>query len=425
MAPNELSASAAAAAIAAGKLSATALAEACLVHIDEREPVVKAWEHIDRAQVLAQAKARDAEPPRGPLHGVPVAIKDIIDTADLPTEYGSPIYAGHRPTIDAACVALVRRAGGIILGKTVTTEFAAFQPNKTTNPHNPKHTPGGSSSGSAAAVADFHAPLAFGTQTAASITRPAAFCGVVGFKPSFGTYPIAGIKPFAWSFDTLGTFTRTVDDALLMWRALQAGDAPTVAPAPKHPRVGVCQTPYWSAAAPEARDALGLAGRKLAAAGVALESVELPGWFDTLQETHKVILEYEGTRNLAYEAEPPRASKLSPGLKAMVEAGWRRPPGDYLDARRAMARAQQEFAALIGRFDALMAPAAPGEAPAGLGWTGDPIFSRLWTLLHVPALNLTATKGPNGLPVGVQFIGAFDGDLGLLQLGRTFSEALA
>ena len=424
-APNELSAGEAAAAIASGRLTATAVADACLARIDQRDATVKAWVNIDRARVMAQAKQRDAETPRGPLHGVPVAIKDIIDTADLPTEYGSPIYARHRPAVDAACVALVRRAGGIILGKTVTTEFAAFQPNKTTNPHNPGHTPGGSSSGSAAAVADFQAPVAFGTQTAASITRPAAFCGVVGFKPTFGTYAIFGVKPLAWSFDTLGTFTRTVDDALLMWRALQAGDSPAVPSTPKRPRVGVCQTPFWSLAAPEAREALSLAGRKLSSAGVELVPFELPRWFESLADTHKLVLEYEGTRSLAYECEPPRIDKLSPSMRAMVDSGWQRAPQPYLEARAAIARAQREFASLIEGFDAVMAPAAPGEAPAGLGSTGDPIFSRLWTLLHVPALNLTVTRGPKGLPVGVQFIGCFDGDLQLLQLCRTFEEALA
>lgn len=424
-APNELSASEAAAAIAAGRLKSAELVEACLRRIEAREPVVRAWVQLEAGRAMAEARARDAEAPRGPLHGVPVAIKDIIDTADFPTAYGSPIYEGHRPGLDAACVALVRRAGGIILGKTVTTEFAAFHPGKTTHPLNPAHTPGGSSSGTAAAVADHQVPVGFGTQTAGSITRPSAFCGVVGFKPSFNSYSLAGVKAEAPSFDTLGTIGRTVDDALLMWRVLQAGEAPPLAPLPARPRIALCRTPWWAAAAPEAHNAFRLAGQKLAGGGFEVEEVELPGWFETLIDTHKFVLEYEAARAFAFEAEPPRRDKLSPGLRAMVDQGWRLAPADYLKARHAMARARQDFAALISRYDALMAPAAPGEAPRGLTATGDPLFSRPWTLLHVPALNLTVTKGPNGLPVGVQFIGALDADVALLSLGRRLAECLA
>ena len=422
--PNELSASEAAGAIAAGRLKSAELVEACLARIEAREPTVKAWVRLDARRAMSEARARDGEAPRGPLHGVPVAVKDIIDTADFPTGYGSPIYDGHRPGADAACVALVRRAGGIVLGKTVTTEFAAFHPGKTTHPLNPKHTPGGSSSGTAAAVADRQVPVGFGTQTAGSITRPSAFCGVVGFKPSFNTYSLAGVKAEAPSFDTLGTIGRTVDDALLMWRVLQAGDAPTPPPAAR-PRIGLCRTPFWSAAAPEAREALQLAGKKLAGAGFEIDEVELPDWFGTLVDTHALVLEYEAARAWAYEAEPPRRDKLSAGLRVWVERGWTRTPDSYLAARQAMARARQEFAAVMSRYDALMAPAAPGEAPLGLDATGDPIFNRLWTLLHVPALNLNVTKGPNGLPVGVQFIGALDADLALLALCRRVEECLA
>ena len=424
-APNELSASEAAAAIAAGRLTSADLVAACIARIEAREPTVKAWEQFDAARALAAARARDKETPRGPLHGVPVGIKDIIDTADFPTAYGSPIYAGHRPRADAACVALVRRAGGIIMGKTVTTEFAAFYPGKTANPHNPKHTPGGSSSGSAAAVADHQVPVAFGTQTAGSITRPSAFCGVVGFKPSFNTYSWCGAKAEAPSFDTLGTIGRTVEDALLMWRVLQAGDAPASPSLPARPRIGLCRTPFWSAAAPEAREAFRLAGQKLAAGGYELEELELPARFESLLETHKFVLDYEAARTWAYESEPPQRDKLSKPLRAMVDRGWTLKPADYLEQRRAMARARLEFTAIVQRYDAVMAPAAPGEAPLGLEATGDPVFSRMWTLLHVPTFNLTVSKGPNGLPVGVQFIGGIDGDLALLNLGLRLSECLA
>jgi amidase len=419
---HELSATEAASAIAAGKLTATKLVEACLAHIEAREPTVNAWAHLDRAHALAQAKARDAEKPVGPLHGVPVGIKDIIDTADLPTEYGSPIYAGHRPGYDAACVALVRRAGGIIMGKTVTTEFAAFHPGKTTNPKNPAHTPGGSSSGSAAAVADFHVPVAFGTQTAGSINRPAAFCGAVGFKPSFGTYAMNGVKPEAPSFDTLGTIARTVEDTRLMWRVLQAGNLPAETPLPARPYIALCQTPFWSAASPPAREAWRLAGQKLAAADFDVDEVELPEWFETLEATHKLVLDYEAARTLAYEFETPRRDKLSDEFREMLERGYSHTPQRYMEARRDMVRARKEFAEIASRYDALMTPAAPGEAPAGLGATGNPVFQRLPTLLQVPSLNVPVTVGPKGLPLGVQFISAFDTDLSLLQLGQQMTE---
>src|SRR6266478_6832973 len=211
--PLSLSARVAAQEIAAGRLAAEALVTACLDRIAARESVVGAWHHLDPDAALAAARQRDAEPPRGPLHGIPIAVKDLIDTAETPTGYGSPIYEGHRPAADAACVALARAAGAVALGKTVTTEFACFTAGKTANPHNPAHTPGGSSSGSAAAVADGMAPLALGTQTAGSVIRPAAYCGVVGYKPSFGLINRAGVKPLADSLDTVGVFARTVEDA--------------------------------------------------------------------------------------------------------------------------------------------------------------------------------------------------------------------
>lgn len=425
MDPNRLSARAAAQAIAARKLSSIELVTACLGRIAEREPLVKAWAHCDPDEALAEARARDAEPPRGPLHGVPIGVKDIIDTADMPTEYGSPIYARHQPVWDAACVALVKRAGGIVLGKTVTTEFAARHPGNTTNPHNPAHTPGGSSSGSAAAVADFMMPIGFATQTAGSIIRPAAYCGAVGFKPSFATYANAGIKPYAVSLDTLGTITRHVDDALLMWEVLQGVPVPKGPPLPARPRIGLCHTPFWSAADAAAVDAFQVAGRKLAAADYDLDMVELPSWFETLNRVQAQVQSYEGARAFAYELAAPRRDLVSTSLREMAENGWRVSPGEYIAARAAMTRARQEFASLVERFDMIMAPATPGEAPAGLGSTGDPVFNRLWTLLHVPSVALPVTKGPKGLPVGVQFVGRFDGDLQLLELARRLERVLA
>src|SRR5215216_600925 len=250
--PLSLSAREAAQQIAARRLSAEALVAACLDRIAAREAAVGAWHHLDREAALEAARQRDREAPRGPLHGLPIAVKDLIDTADMPTGYGSPIYQGHRPAADAACVALARSAGAVVLGKTVTTEFACFTPGKTANPHNLAHTPGGSSSGSAAAVAESMAPLAFGTQTAGSVIRPAAFCGIVGYKPSFGTIPRAGVKMLCDSLDTVGTMARNVADAAF-FAGVIAGrpELRDVAPSEAPPRFGLYRTPMWDEAGPE------------------------------------------------------------------------------------------------------------------------------------------------------------------------------
>jgi len=422
--PNQLSARAAAQAIAGKKLSSVELIEACLARIAEREPTLQAWAFLHRDLALKQARARDAEAPRGPLHGVPVGVKDIIDTADMPTEHGSPMYKGHRPVIDAACVALVRRAGGIILGKTVTTEFASSPPAKTRNPINPNHTPGGSSSGSAAAVADFQIPIGFGTQTAGSVVRPAAYCGLVGFKPSYGTYAVSGMKLLAHGVDTLGTLTRNVDDTLLMWEVLHAGPA-GAARLRERPRIGLCHTPFWSEAQKPAVEAFEAASRRLAGTGFEIEVLEMPSWFETLREDHRVIAEYESARNTAFECAPERFHLHSPTMQAARERGWKLSPERYAAARAAQLRAQQEYAALTANFDALMMPSAPGEAPEGLATTGDPVFNRLTSLLHVPAICLTVMKGPHGLPVGVQFVGAVGNDRAVLELARRAEACFA
>jgi len=256
--------------IAERRLTAEALAAACLDRIEAREAVVGAWQYLDREQVLATARRRDAEPPRGPLHGIPIAVKDLIDTADMPTGYGSPIYRNHRPTADASCVALAKAAGAVVLGKTVTTEFAAFTPGKTANPRNPAHTPGGSSSGSAAAVADGMVRLAFGTQTAGSVIRPAAYCGVVGYKPSFGLINRAGVKPLADSLDTVGIIASTVEDATFFAGALSERPALRhLAVRSEAPRFGFYRTPMWNQAEPETVAALEAARAALERAGAA------------------------------------------------------------------------------------------------------------------------------------------------------------
>jgi Asp-tRNA(Asn)/Glu-tRNA(Gln) amidotransferase A subunit family amidase len=420
--PNAWSASAAAAAVATGKITSKELVAACLDRIVAREPEIGAWAYVDPDRALAEARARDGEAARGPLHGVPVGIKDIVDTADMPTTYGSPIYAKHRPAIDAACVALIRRAGGIPLGKTVTTEFAYFAPGKTRNPRNPRHTPGGSSSGSAAAVADDMVPVALGTQTAASIVRPATFCGVVGYKPTIGMYPLAGIKSFAASFDTLGTLTRTVDDAILMWRVLHGHDA-QIPPRASPPRIALCRTPQWAHAEPATAEAFATAARKLREAKAIVTELELPAGFAGLVDVHKRMMAFESAG--AYATEHARQpDKLSPQLVELIELGLAQPVAAYLDDRRTQEAAKRELAAIMADYDAVLAPAARGEAPEGLGATGDPIFSRMWTLLQGPNIALPVQRGPSGLPTGIQLVGAYAADPAFLATARWVEERL-
>lgn len=420
---NRLGAAEAASAIAAGRITSQALVRACLDRIAAREAEIGAWTSLEPDRALDAARRCDSARDRGPLHGVPVGIKDIIDTADLPTGYGSRIYEGHRPAWDAACVALIRRAGGIVLGKTVSTEFAYFSPGKTANPRNPRHTPGGSSSGSAAAVADAMVPAALGTQTAASVIRPAAYCGIVGFKPSFGVLPLAGIKPFAPSFDTLGTMTRSVADARLMWSVLN-GVAPAAGGSVRAPRIGVCRTPQWPAAEAATREALDAAARAFAAGGARVAEMDLPSVFDDLAEVHKGIMAFEAARAYAHEYATRRRD-LSARLTELIEAGLALPWDGYLALRRRMEEAKRAFAEVMAGWDALLAPAAPGEAPEGLDATGDPVFSRMWTLLQVPCLTLPVLSGPAGLPVGIQLVGTALADGKLLDIGEWASERLA
>ncbi|MGH7112935.1 MAG: amidase, partial [Stellaceae bacterium] len=319
--PRSLSAREAARQIAEGKLTAEALVGAYLDRIAERESVVGAWEYLDRARALTEARQRDREPPRGPLHGVPIAVKDLIDTADMPTAYGSPIYRGHQPAADAACVALARAAGAVVLGKTVTTEFATFTPGKTANPRNPAHTPGGSSSGSAAAVADGMAPLALGTQTAGSVIRPAAFCGVVGYKPSFGLISRAGVKPLADSLDTVGVLARTIDDAAFLAGVLTERPASRHLALPPHaPRFGLYRTPVWNEAEPETAAALDAARAALERAGARVEEIAIAPEHHGLSEAQDKIMGFETVRALADE-RLRHGAELSPRLAQLLDAG--------------------------------------------------------------------------------------------------------
>lgn len=407
-----LSVSEAAARIAEGSLTSVALVEACLQRIAEREAAVGAWIHLDPEQALAEARARDAQTTsRGPLHGVPVGLKDIIDTASMPTAYGSPIYEGHRPARDAKCVEQLRAAGAVILGKTVTAEFATYHPGKTANPRNLTHTPGGSSSGSAAAVADNHVPLTLGTQTAGSIIRPASFCGVIGYKPTYNAFSYGGLHALSISLDTLGVFVRSFADLSPVRQALSLSEVRTKAsaPSPSAPRIGFCRTGLWPQGGQAMRSALEATAQKLAKAGAEVVDIELPPSFLQLVDAQTLIFAAEGVRGLAREShEHPEL--LSPELRELLAKGRKYTP-EMEEAAHALARqCRAELAALFANVDVMLTPSSIGEAPHGLHATGDPLFNRIWTFLHVPCVTYPIGTGPHGLPLGAQVVGAHGDD---------------
>ena len=408
------------------EISAEQVVRACLDRIEEREPAVQAWSHLAADAALAQARVLDRGAVRGLLHGLPVGVKDLFDTADMPTTYGSPIYAGQQPAADAAVVAMLRAAGGIVLGKTVTTEFATFHPGKTHNPHHSGHTPGGSSSGSAAAVADCMVPFALGTQTAASVIRPAAFCGVVGFKPSYGSITRAGIKNLSESLDTVGVFARSVADAGLF--AAVIADDPrllvsarsTTAPAL---RISLCRTFEWPQVDADTVAVFAQGAQILAAAGAQVAETTLPDRLASMMRVQTEIMVYEAARNLADERLRHR-QLLSAALQTMLDAGM------------AISAAQQQanqVAAAHGRVlvdtcfddcDFLLAPSTVGVATAGITTSGDPVMSRMWTLLGLPCIHLPFTTGAFGLPLGLQLIGRFGDDARLLQAAAWVHQCL-
>jgi amidase len=419
-----LSASEAAAAIAAGTLTAEKLVGECLERVRAREPEVKAWTYLDPEAALQEARRRDRETRRSRLHGIPVGVKDVIDTADMPTEYGSPIYKGNRPACDAACVALVREAGGVVFGKTVSTEFATRHAGKTRNPRNTAHTPGGSSSGSAAAVADGMVPLAFGTQTSSSITRPAAFCGVVGYKPTFNTLNRAGLKFLSESLDTLGVLTRTVPDAAMIVETLSGSDATSFAEAgAAAPRIGFCKTPYWDQADAPTRAALEGALPLLEKAGANIGHVELDGDFAGLAQVQIEMSSYEFYRALAFE-RTRFPELISESLTARLRGGSQVTRARYLETHAIAARCRARLDDIHREYDVLISPSAPGEAPRGLESTGDPLFGLTWTLMHGPAITLPVFTGPAGLPIGLQVTGPRGADAKTLLAAEWIRRAL-
>ena len=419
-----LSARAAAARIAAGTFSAEAYAAALLARIAAAEPEVQAWQFLDPELALAQARDRDRAGVQGPLHGLPVGIKDVIDTADMPTGYGSRLYAGHRPAADAACVAFTRAAGGIVLGKTVSTEFAFRAPGRTRNPHRAGHTPGGSSSGSAAAVAAGMVPLAFGTQTAGSVIRPASYCGVVGYKPSFGLIDRTGVKTLATSFDTVGVFARSVADAALLVAATAHRPALAAVAALPAPRIGVYRPPYWQEATPATEAALGRAAAALAGSGARVRDVPPRPEEAHHLDWHDGVMDWDVLNAFAFERLFHLAELAAPTQEQIALMAARSTLARFEAARAGMQAAQAAFAGMLGDHDVLLTAAAPGEAPAGLGSTGDAVFNRAWTMLHAPCVTVPTGPGPGGLPVGVQLVGRIGDDARTLAAAAALEAAL-
>lgn len=426
MNPCELTATESATAMREARLTSEELVRSCLERIRERDPEIRAFSYVDPDGALRQARERDKQPAQSALHGVPVAVKDMIDTQDMPTQHNSPIFFGHRPGKDAACVRTLRALGAVILGKTDTHEFAAAgRMPATRNPHDLRCTAGGSSSGSAAAVADCMAPLALGTQTGGSTIRPASFCGIFGLKPTYGEVSFEGAKPFAPSLDTLGWMARSVEDLALLAEAFGVLREPwQPRESVRGLRIGLCRTPMWAEAEPASQEALERAAAALAKQGAVLRDLGLPAGFERMNEHHDVLMQGEGRaafRDL-YLAEPER---LHDEFKAKVENRLGISTVRLTEARDATAAARPVFDGLAAEFDAVLTPAAPGEAPERLDTTGLATFSRMWTALHVPCIAIPYARGPRGLPVGVQLVGARYMDRELLEAARPVAGCLA
>lgn len=416
-----LSAAALAQAVRSGHLSPADVAERCAATIRAREEEIRAFASLDLDALLAAAKAPGLA--QTPLAGLPLGVKDILDTVDFPTERGSPLYAGYRPVSDAAVVRMAVRAGGLIAGKTVTTEFAFMTPSVTRNPRHAGHTPGGSSAGSAAAVAAGMLPITFGTQTGGSIIRPASYCGVTGYKPSFKLLPVLGLKPFAWSLDTIGLFGAHVADVAFAAGALTGRDFSFEEDAPA-PRFAVVRTARAHLAAPDAHAALDAAAAAAAQAGAHLREIELPEALEAGDAATVPLQGYEAALAFADEWDRHREA-LSPTLAAYLEGAARVTPEEYDAARRAARRARYALADLFADFDAVLTFSTTGEAPEGLGSTGSPAFNRLWTLSGAPCVNVTGLAGATGLPVGIQLVGRFGRDRQTLTLARFLERAIA
>jgi Asp-tRNA(Asn)/Glu-tRNA(Gln) amidotransferase A subunit family amidase len=421
---NTLSASEAARRIARRELTSEQLVRDCLARIAERDSEVLAWQYVDPDAALAQARALDRGASRGPLHGIPLGVKDVFETHDMPTEHGTPIYAGNRTSNDAATLAIARHGGMVILGKTVSTELATQTPSRTRNPHNLEHTPGGSSSGSAAAVADYMVPLALGTQTVGSTIRPASFCGVVGYKPTFNLLSRAGVKCEGDSLDTVGLFARSVPDVAL-YAGVQTNDARLLElpQAGRGLRVGLCRTPQWKHVQPEMAAAMERAAKDLATAGARVSELKLPQQFDGVADAHWTVFLFELWRSFADEYHRG-ADRLTPGLRERWQEGSRVSGETYQKALAVGAACRAALPQAFGDCDVLLVPSACGEAPRGFETTGNPIMNQMWSYLYTPAVTVPVAKGPQGLPVGLQIIGRIGDDPRTLSAAHWIHGAL-
>ena len=401
---NELTATEIVAAIGEGRTTSEAVVRACLERVAARESQVHAWAHIDPDAALVAARAADNSGKRGPLAGVPFGVKDIIDTFDMPTQWGTPIHKSRQPQRDAACVALSRKAGGVLLGKTVTTEFANLHPGPTRNPHDLTRTPAGSSSGSAAAVADFMVPIAIGTQTTGSTIRPASFCGVFGYRPTYGEHRMHGVMEASGSLDTLGILARSVSD-IALYRDVLLGIPPEPMPQVARPHFALCRSHVWNDFEPVTRTLVENAAFRLARAGARVTELTLPAEFELLNDAHRSISSFEFARTFTWEIENHwdeisdtlRGGRLQDGLRGTFQR--------YIEAKQLAEECRTRLDALMGGIDALLTPAAFGEAPVGMpAFAGVPLF-QIWTTLHVPAVSIPVFKGPAGMPIGAQLIG--------------------
>jgi Asp-tRNA(Asn)/Glu-tRNA(Gln) amidotransferase A subunit family amidase len=436
----ELSAARLARMIDGGEITSSELIEACLSRIEAREDEVRAWTHLDRDFARKQAAARDASRAAGeafgPLHGIPVGIKDIFDTRDFPTENGSVLHAGRQPHDNCTVVDLLLEAGAVIMGKTVTTEFAFYSPGKTANPHNPGHTPGGSSSGSAAAVATGMVPLAVGSQTNGSVIRPAAFCGVFGYKPTHGLISRHRVLKLSRSLDTMGVFARTLEDMALIGESLMAFDShdpdmhPRARPRirqvmaeepPVDPRLAFVRSPVWDQAEETTKDAFRELCEHL---GEHVDVVDLPPMFDEAHKDQGLIMAVDMANSLSREYDGGK-DKLSPVLRELIEKGRSVLAADYTAAVGRIGDYSAVIDGILADYDAILTPAAPGEAPVGLDATGNPSFCTIWTLCGVPAVNLPVLQGPAGMPVGAQLVSNRGDDARLFRNGRWVLGKLA
>lgn len=422
----QLTAAAASRRMAAGTLTSEAYVRAFLERIGQRDPLIRAWAWVDPQHALRQARERDREPRRGPLHGIPFGAKDVINTRDLPTQHNSPIYELHQAGDDANCVGVLRASGSVLLGKTDTLEFASGGRKPISrNPRNPEHTPGGSSSGSAAAVSDAMVPLALGTQTGGSTIRPASFCGIPGMKPTYGRLSFEGIKHYSVHLDTVGLYGRCVAD---LWLLAQAYRITELHAGLQHPpvaelRIAVCQTPMWSEAADDAQQALHTAARLLGQAGAQVTPLVLPRSFDDLTAQQDVLM-HEGGRAAFLPEYLGTGHLLHPDFRAKVENQRGFHASQMREVLDSVAQRRAEFEALMAGYDAVLTLSAPGEAPAGLQSQGVATFNRMWTALHVPCISLPGMTGRSGLPIGMQLIQRRYEDEHLLHVAATVARIL-